>query len=307
MKLNTRAEQRHLLIGFALVLLGALGFAAKAILIKLAYTASIQVDAITLMALRMVFSLPFFLVVALWNSQKSTALPLDKKQWAVITVLGLMGYYAASYLDFLGLQSISAGLERVILFLYPTFVVLFSALIYKRTITRRMGAALALSYAGMMLVFIEQVSMESAHVWLGSGLVLGSAVIFSGFVIGSGVMTQRIGATRFTAYTMTVASLATLIHFACRHGVALDSLPLEVYRLAFIMAVFSTVLPAFFMNAGIRRIGAGAASIVSTTGPIATLGLAYLFLGEAITWMQLAGTCLVLAGVYVLGRAKLST
>ncbi|MGZ8190152.1 MAG: DMT family transporter [Methylococcaceae bacterium] len=301
---KVHTEQRHLVIGFVLVLLGALGFAAKAILIKLAYTASVQVDAITLMALRMLFSLPFFLTVVVWNSKKSIALPLDKKQWAVIIVLGLMGYYIASYLDFIGLQYISAGLERVILFLYPTFVVLLSAMAHKRKITLRVGIALGLSYTGMILVFIEHLSVESSHVWLGSGLVLGSALVFAGFVIGSGVMTKRIGSTRFTAYTMTVASIATLVHFAFRHGVALGGLPMDVYSLAFIMAVFSTVLPSFFMNAGIRRIGAGPASIISTTGPIATLVLAYLLLDEAITLVQLAGTFFVLAGVYVVSRVK---
>jgi len=286
------------------VLLGALGFSAKAIIIKLAYAANGEVDAITLMALRMLFALPFFLLVAAWRNKKSPALPLDKKQWGVVTILGLMGYYIASYLDFIGLQYISAGLERVIIFLYPTFVVLFSAAVYRRRITARVGLALGLSYTGTMLVFIEHLSTASSCLVLGSGLVLGSAVIFSWFVMGSGVMTQRIGSARFTAYTMTVASVATLVHFALRHGAALTGLPINVYSLALIMAVFSTVLPAFFMNAGIRRIGAGSASIISTTGPIATLVLAYMLLGEAITPIQLAGTFFVLAGVYVVSRVK---
>jgi len=297
-------EQRDLVLGYSLVLLGALGFSAKAIIIKLAYAANTEVDAITLMALRMLFSLPFFLLVAIWRNKKSPALPLDKKQWGVIIVLGLMGYYIASYLDFLGLQYISAGLERVIIFLYPTFVVLFSALVYRRRITARVGIALGLSYAGTLLVFIEHLSIISSGLFLGSGLVLGSAIIFSWFVMGSGVMTQRIGSARFTAYTMTVASVATIVHFAVRHGTALTRFPVDVYNLALIMAVFSTVLPAFFMNAGIRRIGAGSASIISTTGPIATLVLAYMLLGESITPDQLAGTFFVLAGVYVVSRAK---
>ena len=305
-------EQRNLVIGYGLVLLGALGFSAKAIIVKLAYAANAEVDAITLMALRMLFALPFFLLVAVWRNKKSPSLPLDKKQWGEVIVLGLMGYYIASYLDFIGLQYISAGLERVIIFLYPTFVVLFSALVYRRRITARVGIALGLSYIGTMLVFIEQLTIASSALLLGSGFVLSSAIIFSWFVMGSGVMTQRIGSARFTAYTMTVACFATLVHFACLHVAAFTKLPSlpyagweRVYSLALIMAVFSTVLPAFFMNAGIRRIGAGSASIISTTGPIATLVLAYLFLGEAITPVQLAGTFFVLAGVYVVSRAKL--
>jgi drug/metabolite transporter (DMT)-like permease len=308
---KAHSEQRNLVIGYGLVLLGALGFSAKAIIIKLAYAAHAEVDAITLMALRMLFALPFFLLVAFWHNNKSPSLPLDKKQWGVIIVLGLMGYYIASYLDFLGLQYISAGLERVIIFLYPTFVVLFSALINRRRITARVSIALGLSYIGTMLVFIEHLSAASSGLVLGSGLILSSAIIFSWFVMGSGVMTQRIGSARFTAYTMTVASVATLVHFAFQHGFLLTQLPSfpyhewgRVYRLALIMAVFSTVLPAFFMNAGIRRIGAGSASIISTIGPVATLILAYLLLGEVITPIQVGGTFFVLAGAYVVSQSK---
>jgi drug/metabolite transporter (DMT)-like permease len=312
LRTKVSVDQRNLVIGYGLVLLGALGFSAKAIIIKLAYAANAEVDAITLMSLRMLFALPFFLLVAVWYNKKSPSLPLDKKQWGVVIVLGLMGYYIASYLDFIGLQYISAGLERVIIFLYPTFVVLFSALVYRLQISARVGIALGLSYIGTLLVFIEHLSVVSSGLLLGSGLVLGSAIIFSWFVMGSGVMTQRIGSARFTAYTMTVASVATLVHFAFQHGeglIRLFSLPYSewqrVYYLALIMAVFSTVLPAFFMNAGIRRIGAGPASIISTIGPIATLVLAYMLLGEAITLIQLVGTFFVLAGVYVVSRVKL--
>lgn len=294
--------QRHRFGGVLLVLLGAFGFSAKAILIKLAYGVDGQVDAITLMALRMLFSLPFFLAVALWHGKKSANVPLSKKQWLALGVLGLMGYYIASYLDFIGLHYISAGLERVILFLYPTFVVVFSALVHKRKITARVGLALSLSYAGMVLVFVEHLSTESTHIWLGSALILGSAVVFACFTMGSGVMTPRIGSARFTAYTMTVACIATLVHFAVRHGLALDGLPVNVYGLAALMAIFSTVLPAFFMNAGIRRIGASSASIISTIGPIMTLALAFLVLDEAVSYWHISGTLLVLAGVYTVSK-----
>ncbi|MGZ8095309.1 MAG: DMT family transporter [Methylosarcina sp.] len=300
----TLSVRRNFIAGLCLVLLGALGFSAKSIIVKLAYAASSELDAITLMALRMLFALPIFLLAALWHNKKTRPQPLRKKDWLAVILLGLDGYYLASYLDFYGLQYISAGLERVILFLYPTFVVLFSALAYRRKITGFMVAALVLTYSGMMLVFIEHVSVESSHLWLGSLLVLISAVVFAGFTMGSGVMVHRIGSSRFTAYTMSAAGVATLIHFALERGMALAGFPDLVYGLAFMMTVFSTVLPAFFMNAGIRRIGADAASIISTTGPIATLVMAFLVLHEAITGLQLAGTLLVLSGVYVLSRAK---
>lgn len=289
-------------VGLLLVLLGALGFSAKAIFIKLAYAAASDLDAITLMALRMLFSLPFFLLVAIGRQPAATHARLTGRQWLVVTGLGLIGYYVASYLDFLGLQHISAGLERVILFSYPTFVVLFSALWLKRPLTRRTGWALLLSYGGLLLVFAEQVTFSTPGLWLGSALVLASAVVFAVFTMGSGVMTPRIGSTRFTAYTMTVASIATLLHFIAQKGWLWPELPLEVFALVALMAVFSTVLPSFMMNAGILRIGAGAASVVSTIGPILTLVLAYSVLGEAITAAQVAGTGLVLAGVYLMGK-----
>jgi len=301
-------NNRQALFGYLFVLLGAFGFSAKAVLVKLAYSYSHQLDAITLMVLRMAISLPFFLAVALWSANDSTAEDaqrLNKQDWLMIFGLGLLGYYIASFLDFAGLQYISAGLERLIIFLYPTFVVLFTAVLQRKAINRYQALALALSYAGMVLVFVDnRTAMASSGLLLGSALVLASAIAFAFFLMGSGMMVKRIGSTRFTAYSMTVACLATGLHFVIQHGVKLLDLPANVYWLALIMAIFSTVLPAFFMNAGIRRIGAGSASIISSTGPIGTLALAFLLLGETLTLAQLAGTALVLIGVYVVSRAK---
>jgi drug/metabolite transporter (DMT)-like permease len=302
-------NNRQVFIGCLFVLLGAFGFSAKAVLVKLAYMYSHQLDAITLMVLRMAISLPFFLAVALWPVNNSTetndAQRLSGQDWLMIFGLGLLGYYIASFLDFAGLQYISASLKRLILFLYPTIVVLFTAALQRQAINRHQVLALVLSYAGMVLVFIDnKVSMASSGLLLGSALVLASSVVYAFFLIGSGIMVKRIGSTRFTAYSMTAACLATGLHFSIQHGVVLLSLPANVYWLALIMAIFSTVLPAFLMNAGIRRIGAGSASIISSTGPIATLGLAFLLLGETLTLTQLAGTTLVLVGAYVISRAK---
>jgi len=302
-------NNRQAIFGYLFVLLGAFGFSAKAVLVKLAYSYSQQLDVITLMVLRMAISLPFFLAVALWSANDSAktddAQRLNRLDWLMIFGLGLLGYYIASFLDFAGLQYISAGLERLIIFLYPTFVVLFTAAGQRRAINRHQALALVLSYAGMMLVFADN-SEEAASsgLLLGSALVLASAIAFAFFLMGSGMMVKRIGSTRFTAYSMTVACLATGLHFVLQHGVQLLSLPANVYWLALIMALFSTVLPAFFMNAGIRRIGAGPASIISSIGPVGTLALAFLFLDETLTLAQLGGTALVLIGVYVVSRAR---
>jgi len=297
------------IIGCLFVLLAAFGFSAKSILVKLAYGVSPELDAITLMLLRMTISLPFFLVVALLSARKSaqtsTNQYLNRQDKLMILGLGVVGYYLSSLLDFEGLTYISAGLERLILFLYPTFVVLLTAGLQRRVINRYQGLALLFSYGGMILVFVDNLMQSvSTNLLLGSVFVAGSALTFSVFMIGSGQAIKRIGSTRFTAYSMTVACLVTGLHFLVRHGVYPLNLPLNVYGLAAIMAIFSTVLPAFLMNAGIQRIGAGSASIISSAGPVITLALAFFLLDESLTIIQLAGTMLTLIGVYVVTQAK---
>jgi drug/metabolite transporter (DMT)-like permease len=185
-------------------------------------------------------------------------------------------------------------------------VVLFSALYYRRALTASVMIALGLSYIGIALVFIESLSLTSTNIVLGSTYVLSSALIFSVFVMGSGVMVHRIGSVRFTAYTMTVASIATLTHFAFHHDLVqtVSTIPLNVYGLSLIMAIFATVLPAFLMNNGIKKVGASSAAILSSVGPIITLALANSLLQETITNTQLLGTFFVLAGGLVVGRMK---
>lgn len=305
----TSQNQRQILIGCLFVLLAAFGFSAKSILVKLAYGVSPELDAITLMLLRMAISLPFFLAVALLSARKSaqtsTNQYLHRQDKLMILGLGVLGYYLSSLLDFEGLTYISAGLERLILFLYPTFVVLLTAGLQRHAINRYQGLALLLSYGGMILVFVDNLMQTvSTNLLLGSVFVAGSALTFSVFMIGSGQAIKRIGSMRFTAYSMTVACLVTGLHFLVLHGVYPLNLPLNVYGLAAIMAIFSTVLPAFLMNAGIQRIGAGSASIISSAGPVITLALAFFLLDETLTIIQLAGTVLTLVGVYVVTQTK---
>ncbi len=300
----TVSDHRKSIIGCTFVLLAATGFSAKAVLIKLAYGASSKIDPITLMGLRMLLALPFFLMVAAWGDKNGSSQDLQTKDWLMIFGLGILGYYLASYLDFEGLQYIPAGLERVIVFMYPTFVVIFSAVLYRRTISQSQAIALVLSYTGMLLVFMDSMSIDSSQVWLGSSLVLSSAIVFAFFMMGSGFMIKRIGSRRFTAYSMTVACLATGMHYTTRHGLNPLEISAEIYWLALMMAIFSTVMPAFLMNAGIRRIGVDTASIISSAGPIGTLVLAFLLLGEEVTVVQFFGTLFVLAGVYVISRPQ---
>ena len=304
-KSSTESVLNENLVGILLVVLGAITFSAKAVMIKLAYAYGAHVDAISLMLLRMLMALPFFLFVAVWTSKDKSLPVLTSKDYLHLIGLGVIGYYLASYLDFKGLLYISAGLERLILFLYPTFVVILSAIFLQRAIKKIELLALLVSYAGIIFVVRDSLTTEtSSHVLLGSVYIVGSALSFAVFLIGSGEMTKRIGSTRFTAYAMTISCLVTIFHYGLVHDVTLPTVESDVYILAFMIAIISTVIPSFLMNAGIRRIGASRASILGSVGPVSTIVLAYFFLNETINLIQAAGTFLVLLGVYIVGRSK---
>jgi drug/metabolite transporter (DMT)-like permease len=294
---------RQALIGSAYVVLAAIGFSSKSILIKLAYADSPQIDAITLMTLRMMLALPFFMVVALWSrgSKPSQCRAWD---WIALTLLGVMGYYLASLLDFIGLEYITAGFERLILFLYPTIVVILTAIIERKPVSRPQGRALILSYAGILLVFGTGPQTESPDIALGAVMVFGSAVVFALFMTGSGHLIPRFGSKRFTAYSMSIACFATGIHFTASKPIGQLVVSTEVFGLALMLALFSTVAPAFLMNAGIHRIGAGQASIISAVGPVATLAMAYMLLDESLGAIQIIGVAMVLGGVLLVSFAK---
>lgn len=294
---NIRASS----LGSLFVATAAFGFSSKAVLVKLAYGYHGEVDAITLMALRMLISLPFFIAAALWLQRSNRTVTLNRRDWIGVIGLGFLGYYLASFLDFSGLQYISAGLERLILFLYPTLVIVLSAFLQKRPVHRYERAALLISYSGIAMVFWNDTDFGSTQTILGSALVLASAMAFALFMIGSGVAIHRLGPARFTSYSMTAASLCTGFHFGLTHeSISLD-LPTRIYGLAALMAIVSTVIPAFLMSAGIRRIGPGNASIISSIGPVATLVLAYLLLDEKITPSQAIGTALIISGALIIG------
>jgi drug/metabolite transporter (DMT)-like permease len=295
-------SSRQKMVGIIFAFVAAIGFSAKAILVKLAYIDG--VDAITLLALRMAFSLPFFLIVAAMANRNKRSQALTTKDKIAVVGLGLIGYYLASYLDFLGLQYISAGLERLILFLYPTMVVLISALIFKHGIGRTAWFALLISYAGITLVFMHDMHVLQHDALSGSVLVFASALAYAVYLVGAGHTIARIGATRFTAYVLTVACVACLVQFAVTHSVAGLNLPSRVYGLGVAMAVFSTVLPAFLLAAAMRRIGSMHTSMIGSIGPVSTIYLAYVFLGEQLSLVQITGSILVLVGVLMISLKK---
>ncbi len=300
---TTTRSSKQALFGSILIVLGAIGFSAKSIFIKLAYANDSQVDAITLMTLRMLFALPFFLAVALWGN-KTEATTRRRKDWVALLFLGVTGYYLASLLDFKGLEHISAGLERLILFLYPTLVVLLTARLYRRRISGPQRLALLLSYAGIGLVYGLQPLAASPDITLGALLVFGSAIAFAVYMTASGHYIPRFGSRCFTAYSMSIACGVTIAHFMLTRSVTQLIVSSDVLLLAVGLALLSTVLPAFLMNAGIRHIGADRAAIISTIGPVSTLVFAYFILDESMVLPQVFGAMLVLSGVLLVSLTK---
>ena len=288
-------------LGLLCAVLAAVGFSFKAILVKLAYRYG--VDAETLLALRLAFSLPFFLGMA-WIGVNRAASPLTPRDWGWLFGLGLLGYYLASYLDFLGLRSIGAALERLILFVYPTLVVLLSALWLGQPLTRRTLGALALCYAGIALAVAHDLRLAGTarDLALGGSLVFGSALSYALYLLGSGRIVGRLGAVRVTAFASLIACGLGIGQFLLLRPLAALAQPGPVYGLALAMALFSTVLPVWAVAEAIRRIGAGPVALTGSLGPIATLLLAWLLLDETLGVGQLAGAALVITGVMVIAR-----
>ena len=288
--------------GAILVAIAAIAFSGKAVIIKLAYRYG--VDAVTLLALRMLFSAPLFVLVAVWAAKRAPQEPLARVDLRNIAILGVVGYYLSSFFDFLGLQYITAALERLLLFVHPTFVVLLSAALFGRRVTGRDVAAIVLSYVGIGLVFGHDVATQPGNVLLGSFWVLLSALFYAAYLIGSGRLVGRVGSMRFACYAGLVSCVAVVVHFAIARPVGtLFSQPAPVYGLSFLMAAVSTVLPIVLTSEGIRRIGSSHASVIGSVGPVATIFFGAIFLGEAITAVQLAGAALVLAGVLAITLA----
>lgn len=296
-------DRRSRITGALLVAGGAIAFSGKAVIIKLAYRYG--VDAVTLLALRMALSAPFFALLGWWASSRPGVAPVSSVDRRWVAAMGIVGYYLASYFDFLGLQYVTAALERLLLFVHPTFVVIFSAMLFGRRITGRDVFAIGISYAGIVFVFYNDLATQSGNVMLGSFWVLLSALFYAAYLIGSGRLVGRVGSLRFASYAGLVSSVAVVAHFLVTRDVRLiASQPVPVYGLSLLMAVVSTVLPIVMTSEGIRRMGASHASIIGSVGPLATIFLGAIFLGEPVTGVQLAGATLVLAGVLVISLAR---
>jgi drug/metabolite transporter (DMT)-like permease len=290
--------------GVLLAFLASAAFSMKAIFVKLAYLYG--VDAVLLLALRMAFSLPALLAAAWWSGRGS-AVPLTRKDWRDIIFLGFAGYYLSSLLDFMGLAYISAGLERLILFLYPTVVVVISVYMFGKSISKRAIFAMVLSYVGIGIAFLHDIEITGDHraTAIGGGLVFLCMITYAVYLVGSGQMTVRIGSTRFAALATTVAAISCVIHFVIASPVAVAfQQPWQVYAYAAAMAGLSTILPIFLTAKAIQLIGASKVSIVGSIGPVATIFFGWLFLNEDVSLEQMIGAAFVLGGVMLVSSKK---
>jgi drug/metabolite transporter (DMT)-like permease len=284
-------------VGPLIAVVGVLGFSFKAILIKLAY-AWAPVDAVTLLALRMIYSAPIFLAMAIF-ARRRRAEPLTRRDWLAILWLGFIGYYLASLFDFIGLQYVTASLERLMLYLYPTIVVVLSAIFLRQPISGRIVVALALSYAGIVLVFGRdlQLAGDPHAIWLGGALVFAGAVLYAVYLVGAVPVIARLGSLRFIALAMLASTVFVLVQFVATRPISELEAPMRIQFLSLAMAVFSTVLPTYLIAEAIKRIGANRTSLLGSLGPLFTIAFGFWILDEPVHAIQLAGAALVLAGV----------
>ena len=285
--------------GLLLAAAGSIAFSGKAIIVKLAYLHG--VDAITLVMLRMLFALPFFIAMAWWAGRHQA--PLTRNDWLGVLGLGFLGYYLSSYLDFLGLQYISASFERLILYLNPTLVLVLGWVLYKRKITFRQGMAMAVSYSGVLLVFGHEVSLLGDNIALGAILVFGSAITYAIYLTYSGELVQRLGSLRLAGLATTVACFFCILQFALLKPVAALNVAPEVIWLSMLNATVCTVLPVLLIMMAIERIGPGLTSQIGMIGPLSTLTMGAFFLNETFNLWILMGTVLVLGGVFWVTKA----
>ncbi|MFG6431559.1 DMT family transporter [Roseateles sp. LYH14W] len=293
---QTASNRRWL--GLALAVLGAIGFSGKAIIVKLAYRHG--VDPITLLMWRMLLALPFFLAMAWWAGRGKPA--LTRRDWRDIGVLGFSGYYLASYLDFAGLAYISASLERLILYLNPTLVLLISVVFFKHRLQARQVIAMAISYAGVVAVFAHELSFDGANTAIGTALVFASAVSYAIYLALSGKVVQRLGSMRLAGLASSVACALCIAQFLLLKPLSAAAVPELVLWLSLLNATACTVAPVLMVMLAIARIGAPLSSQVGMVGPMSTLIMGVLVLGEPMNAWIAVGTLLVLGGVTLVSR-----
>ena len=296
-------QPQRLWPGLALAIAGSIAFSGKAIIVKLAYRHG--VDAVTLIMYRMLFALPLFVALAWWAGRGQRR--LTARDWRVVAGLGFSGYYLASFLDFAGLAYVSAGFERLVLYLNPTLVLLIGRVLFKRRVARAQLVALAVSYAGVLLVFGHEVHLAGSNVALGAALVFASAVSYAIYLVFSGEEVRRLGSLRLTGLASTVACLLCLLQFALTRPLAAANVAPQVLWLSVLNATLCTVAPVMMVMMAIERVGATVAAQTGMVGPVSTILMGIVILGEPFTvWIAL-GTVCVLSGIWLLAKARPKT
>ena len=284
-------------------IVGILFFSTKAVFVKLAYAYGI--DSVPLLTLRMVFSLPFYLVSLVIVSRMTGT--ISQKDLLRVLLFGFLGYYLASYLDFQGLQYIKASIERLILFIYPSLVLILSTIFLKQKATRIQVIAMAISYVGILFVFVPEIDTEGpSNTLLGGALVFLSGLSYASYLVGSGWMIPKIGASRFTTYCMLVSCTIVILHYLLQGGsvAQITNYPYQVYVIAMLMAVISTVVPSYLISLAIKGLGANQFSVFASLGPVSTIFMAFFFLEETLTLTQLIGGLIVIAGIIAAEKFK---
>ena len=289
------------LIGFLIAFFGAILFSTKAIIVKKAF-ADVHVDALTLLTLRMLFSLPFYLIAAFLVSTNKANIKMSRKEWLATISLGLFGYYLSSLFDFIGLQYISAGLERLILFLFPSFAVLINAIFFRQPIKRIHTWALLLSYIGIGIAYFGELQIDAGNpnFYWGSFLIFLCSITYASYIAGSGNLIPKIGASRFTAYAMLSSTAGIFLHYILRGRYDALQQGMDLWWYGISLALVATVIPTFMLSFALKKIGANNVAIISAIGPVSTIIQAHFFLGEPIFAQQIIGTALVLTGILML-------
>lgn len=289
-------------LGFLITISGAIFFSTKAIFVKLAFQDT-KVDAVTLLCFRMLFSLPFYIGAAWIAHRKEGVANLTKKQWIWVLTMGIFGYYLSSLFDFIGLQYVSAGLERLILFLYPTFAVLINTFYFKTKLSRIQVLALVLTYIGIGTAYWGEIRSANygPQFFFGSFMIFLCAVTYSFYLVGTGRLVNSVGATRYTAYAMLAATVGIFTHFLVVHPVSSIVMTSSLAGYGIALAIVATVLPSFMMSVGMKKIGSNNVAIITSIGPVSTILQAHFFLGETIILEQIIGTALVIIGVILIG------
>ena len=296
---HAQGASKSIASGLLLAVLGSIAFSGKAIIVKLAYRHG--VDAVTLIMYRMLFALPIFAAMAWWASRGKA--PLSRRDWLGVLWLGFTGYYLASFLDFAGLAYISASLERLILYLNPTLVLLLGLVLYQRRISGPQIIGMAISYSGVVLVFGHEVTLQGSDTAWGALLVILSAISYALYLVYSGEMVKRLGSMRLVGLATSVACLCCLLQFALLRPLSAAVVAPEVIWLSILNATLCTAVPVLMVMMAIERIGASMAAQTGMVGPLSTILMGVVILGEPFTAWVAAGTVLVITGIFVFTRS----